>query len=907
MAEPGTDPGLVALPAIAALPDPDPAFEARALFDEGLAEVRRLARALWTDHNTHDPGITTLELLGYALTELAYRHALPIEDLLAAPGAEEAARAARLAAQFHAPREVLPNRPLTALDWRKGFIDLEQVRNAWIEPVTDVALWADLRRRVLQWLPPPHEARARVPLAGLVKVRVEFMDGVSTLARREQVLRAVRETFAAARNLCEDLVEVRPVRAQFFALCAEIELEVDADATEVAAQLLFAAENQLSPPVPTHTLEALRARGRTLAEIFEGPALAHGFIDDADLRAAALPAEIRLSDLMGVLMDVPGLRALRALQLNPIVRADEDDEDALDADAARIVGDAVPVANPWRVPVRAGRLPRLSLAHGRLVLTKRKLPVAGYNLAQLPAAVAARLAALRADERARTERPADTSNPSLPAGRLRQLAAWRSVQLDFPALYGIGAAGLGERADSARRAQALQLQGWLLFFDQLMANQLALLAQARHRLSVAPTDLDDVVRRFSAGSGERHVLAAQLVHSVVGHERLYAPGTTDASLADVIEPPAQANARQQRLLDHLLARLAEDFADYAAVMASAFGNDEDRRIADKCHFLRQAAALARDRAGGHLLHPPSAAGVWNTPNVSGLERRVARLLGIVNANRRNLGLVSHDTYAELDATPGDEFRWRVRHALTNAIVLSSSTRYVTREAARAEMTLAIARAQQPDGYQRKRDARGRHYFNIVDAGGAVIGRRIAYFADAAALEAAITALAAYLRDHYSGEGLYVVEHLLLRPLSPADPVMQICADAGDAECADLDPYSYRMHVVLPAYAGRFRDMGFRAFAEATIRRETPAHILPTVCWIGPEHMARFEAAWRAWLELQAGVSRSGRAAKLAELLAALDQIKNVYPVRQLFDCTGDDTKPPFIVGRTSLGRGPGSD
>jgi uncharacterized protein len=858
--------------------------------------VRHLARERWTDHNLHDPGITMLELLAYALTELAYRHTLPLEDLLAAPEG--------LAPQFHAPRAVLPNRPLTELDWRKLLIDLEDVKNAWIEPVDDVALWADLRRRELQWNPPPHGARERVMLRGLYRVRVEFMDAVTTQARREEVLRAAREALEAARNLCEDFVEIRPVRAQFFALCAEVDLDNDADVTEAAAQLLFSAGQTLAPPVATHTLDEMLARGLTLAEVFDGPALERGFIDDAELLATALPVEIRLSDLIGNLMDVAGVRSLREVVLNPIRRPDEDDEDALDDDAARIRGDAVPVANPWRVPVRAGRLPRLSGAHGRLVFSKRGLPVAGFNIAQMPAAVAARLATLRAEARARIERSASTANPPLPAGRARALAAWRSVQLDFPALYGIGEAGLGERASDERRAQALQLQGWLLFFDQLMADQLALLAQARHRLSVAPADLDDVVRRFREGSAERHVLAAQLVDSVIGHERLYPAGATAALLADLVETPDEANARQQRLLDHLLARVAEDFADYAAAMASAFGHDDDRVIADKCAFLAQVAALVHDRAGGFLQRPPTAAGFWNTPNVSGLERRIARLLGIVNADRRNLGVVSYDTYAEVDDTPGDEFRFRVRHAVTNQIVLSSSTNYLTPEAARAEMILAIEQGQHPSGYQRKRDARGRHYFNIVDAGGEVLARRIEYFRDEAAMEAAIEALMQYLREHYSGEGLYLVEHLLLRPLGAADPRMRLCPDAGDADCADLDPYSYRVHVVLPAYAGRFQDMGFRRFAEDVIRRETPAHILPTVCWIGPEHMARFEAAWRNWLELHAGFARGGRAARLQELLDALDQIKNVYPVRNLYDCTGEEAQPPFVLGKTSLGRGP---
>ena len=52
-----------ALPAILPGPDAEPAFDARALFAQGLAQVRALSRAVWTDHNIHDPGITMLELL----------------------------------------------------------------------------------------------------------------------------------------------------------------------------------------------------------------------------------------------------------------------------------------------------------------------------------------------------------------------------------------------------------------------------------------------------------------------------------------------------------------------------------------------------------------------------------------------------------------------------------------------------------------------------------------------------------------------------------------------------------------------------------------------------------------------------------------------------------------------------
>jgi len=892
------DPTLVPLPAIVPGRDAEPALDARALFDEGLAALRRLSRGLWTDHNVHDPGITMLELLGYALTELGYRHTLPLEDLLAAP--------VGIAQQFHAPREVLPNRPLTEADWRKWLVDLVDVKNAWIEPAEDVQLWADLRLRELGVEPPAHEARAVVPLRGLYRVRIEFMEAVTTQAQRDDVLRSARQAIEAARNLCEDVIELRAVRAQFFALCAEVDLNSAADVTEVAAQLLFSAGELLAPPLLTYSLDEMLARGHTLPEIFSGPPMSRGFIDDAELQATALPAELRLSDLIGVLSDVNGVRSLRELLLNPIRRTDEDDDSALDGDPTRIVGEAETVANSWRVPVRNGRLPRLSLAHGRLVFSKRGLPVAGFNIAQMPAAVATRLAVLREQARVRVERPASTANPSLPSGRARPLAAWRSVQRDFPELYGIGEAGLGDRHPPSRHAQALQLKGWLLFFDQLMADQLALLAQARRRLSVSAADLDDVAARFRAGSTARHVLASQLVDSIVGHGQLYAPGVDAARLSDLAEDAASARRRQRALLDHLLARVAEDFTDYAAAMASAFGRDDDRLIGDASGFMKDVATLVAHRAGGFVQRSPTAAGVWNTGNVSGLERRIGRLLGILNVDRRNLGLASYDTYAELDSSPGDEFRWRVRHAVSGAIVLSSSMNHATPEAARAEMVLAIERAQRPEGYQRRRDRLGRHYFNIIGEGGAVIGRRIQYFDDEAAMEAAIAALLSYLLEHYSGEGLFVVEHLLLRPQQPGDARMRICADPGCDDCTDFDPYSYRIRVVLPAYAGRFQDMGFRRFTEDLIRRETPAHILPTICWVSAEHMRQFEAAWRPWLELAAGVSRTGRAEKLQALLDALDEIKNVYPVRNLFDCTGDDAKPPFLLGKTALGRGPGA-
>ena len=128
------------------------------------------------------------------------------------------------------------------------------------------------------------------------------------------------------------------------------------------------------------------------------------------------------------------------------------------------------------------------------------------------------------------------------------------------------------------------------------------------------------------------------------------------------------------------------------------------------------------------------------------------------------------------------------------------------------------------------------------------------------------------------------------------------ADVAGSLPIALTQLGQRLHLLLPAYAGRFQNQAFRQFVEETIRRELPAHLLPTVCWLAPEDMARFERAWRDWLELHAGHSRSSRRNKLQALIDALVSVKNVYPQRALFDCSGDETQPPFILGKTSLGR-----
>ncbi len=161
-----------------------PALDYAVLRAEGLAHVQRLAKLVWTDHNLHDPGITTLEILAYALTDLAYRASFDARDLLTGPdGRLDPPRLSGLAPGH----EVLTTGPRTIADYRRLLLRIQGVRNAWLDPMNDpqdpqryrrseVPIYADCSAGGLSFAEKGTTGHANHPvrLSGLYNVRVEL-------------------------------------------------------------------------------------------------------------------------------------------------------------------------------------------------------------------------------------------------------------------------------------------------------------------------------------------------------------------------------------------------------------------------------------------------------------------------------------------------------------------------------------------------------------------------------------------------------------------------------------------------------------------------------------------------------------------------------------------------------------
>lgn len=850
---------------ISRTPEQNPGLDQAQLFAEGLEHVRNLSGRLWTDHNTHDPGITILELLCYALTELSYRARYPLPDLLAKPDGN----ADHMAKQLFTAQQVLPNRALTTSDYRKLIIDLPGVKNAWVS-TAPLFYFADTLKRELLAEDPQRAGVRPVKVRGLYVVRIEYMDNADTAAVND----SVRALLNKNRNLCEDFVDVQGVEPEWFSLCAELELTPDADPALVEAKVRSEVERYLTPPVYNYTLaEMLEKRhdgdGRpySVQEIFEGPQLEHGFIATSELEKAELRREIRLSDIISVIMEIEGVLAVRDIVVN-----------ALDADKQPIVP-----TNKWLLEVTKGRQPRLSdpRDHGRIVFYKRNMPVLS-NRNQ----VESHLKSFNDKLRDRLEKAGKEDLP-IPLGRYRDVADYHSFQNHFPVVYGLSDIGLPKNAEPLRRAQALQLKAYLLFYDQIMANFLAQLSSAG--------DL------FSREPARPETYLAQVVDSFRNYEQIYGEGVSDDRLTKLLEEPAAALERRNRFLNHLLARVAEDFHHYVSIIRSTFGGSAQRAIAKKCEFLQHYPEEGGERglAYDHSVAPDD---LWDSGKVSGLERRLARLLDFPNMKRRNLATVSYDAHTELETTPSNERRFRIKDPTSGDILLQGSKLFDTPEAARAKLVQTITAAQRRAAYV-PLAADDRHSFQVVGENGEVLARPTQDFATSAAMETAIDKLIDHLREHYSGEGLYLIENILLRPLAAGDSFLPICVDPDCTDCVDDDPYSYRLHIVLPAYAGRFQNMEFRRFVEETIRLEMPAHLLPKICWVDADDMLEIEKAYREWIPVQADATSDVRKVKLDALATALFKAKNVYPKQKLHDCSGGRDKPPFVLGRTPLGSG----
>ncbi|BCL33736.1 hypothetical protein [Nostoc sp. MS1] len=592
----------------------------------GIKHLQALSGKLWTDYNLHDPGVTILEVLCYAVTDLGYRNNLDIQDLLALkPNSQEN--------NFFTADEILSCNPVTELDIRKRLIDIPGVRNAWLKKVTNYepAIYINSDRSVLQSTPPDNQSPETTPRLhprGLYIVYIDLDVGYRRNACGQlylswsDTLEEVKKVLCQYRNLCEDIQDVIVLGDEEIAICCDIELKNDADAEDVLVEIYTRLEAFISPNLQFYTLQQLLDKGKNIDEIFAGrPTVindesyqSHGFIDTDELLNLTQPTIIYTSDIYQEILKVPGVAAVKHLSITNYINGLPQSQ------------------HPWYLHLTEGYSPVLAMEKSNITLFKGVLPISS-NVNEVKRRYYEQQTAYIKNLRKNYE-----LNLPVPQGSYYDLADHYSIQHDFPLNYGISEDGLPETVSALRKAQARQLKGYLVFFDQLLANYFSQLAHVRDLFSweIDPNHQEEI-RDKNQSSQKRQTYFIQALDFP---DR---PAILDDNYLQFLEEELDTAAyrdRRNRFLDHLLGRFAESFSDYVLLNYQMTQQHSDREqheaeiIQDKANFLKDYPALSRDRFRAFNycnLHE-----VWNTENVSGFKKRVSRLLGIDDVRRRDL-------------------------------------------------------------------------------------------------------------------------------------------------------------------------------------------------------------------------------------------------------------------------------
>lgn len=1001
------------------------------LREQGLAYLQEIAGKIWTDYNVHDPGVTTLEQLCYAITDLGYRANFDIQDLLALDENELSTIDLK---NFFTAREILTCNPVTVNDFRKILIDLDGIKNAWLEKAnhSEVDFYADPPNETLTYDQGLEEDK--IVLNGLYEVLLEFdeseefgdlndntiytdvvvpdgvlegltirvevqfpywdhewstgalgwesleeiksniqcitlsiredIDGYSTtltvdstntisvvvkktsgatqvnkpglatylkglidalfdeisndgstlleiqqakIGAIKEVLINAKTALHAHRNLCEDFVKFSSLKIEEIAICADIDITTDVDVEEVLAQIYFLIGQFLAPRIQFYSIPELLKKGKTIEEIFEGPRLCHGFIDDDELNDSERMKTVHVSDLINIIMDIPGVIAIKDIQIANIPLGD-----------STILSKSV----FWCLELAWEKnfVPRLSYDRSKILFFKKKIPYSA-NKEETEELVEVLLSELK-----QKEEQIPALDLPVPKGKYFDLEGYTSIQEQYPVTYGIGEVGLPPSATAERKAQAKQLKGFLLFFDQILANYCSQLSHVKHLFSMNSsisrtyftqvlTDIPNVptiLKDFNEYANLSKNPSEDDEKEVKAKWETFSADATNAHLKklnEIAEDKELFYERRNEFLDHLMARFSEQFVDYALLMYRIDSKKApEELIEDKLQFLQEYPTISYERGKAfyyfnneeeheeecnNLLYEKS---LWDTTNVTGLEKRLSKLVGIADYKRKSLACPELETQIERLALDG-KFFFKFKDAWNKVLFTSKAFNLETqRETA---ITQFIEKAVDIRSFELIESEDGTFGFKLFQTPTKLIGTGNVFDTEIQRNEQ-LQLLISYIVGNCNHEGMHLLEHILLRPRTEDDRFIktEITEECG---CGLPDLYSFRASLILPYWPDRFRNMAFRNFLEETARLEAPAHVHLKICWINEEQMDLFEAAYQSWL-IALRDNSNELSDRQNELLDVLDQLRNVYPEATLHDCeSGGEGSSPVMLGQTILG------
>ncbi|HIB47326.1 MAG TPA: hypothetical protein EYN07_07935 [Flavobacteriaceae bacterium] len=574
------------------------------IYREGIDILQILSGANWTDYNEHDPGVTVLENISYALTNLSYKADLPMKDILRSAKGDTISSGDNA---FFVPSEILTTAPITTIDYRKLFIDnIRNFKNAFIK------------------------VRRENSLLGLYDIYVEMYryseDAQELQQEKERVQKEVAQLFHAHRNLCEDLYRVTILEPYHLALTLKVTLAENANGEETFAKIYFAINDHLTHEVRFASLADLQQQQVSINSIFEGPMLENGFIQDAELQSkkkAVYPDE-----LMKLASKIEGVISIDYFRLDHVSSSGETIR--LMQPTVHLLPHQFPILkNPDEETILQFKQEDVRFTASNTIINKQLSYMDMLYYGEFKSVSKA------------------VNNVEIPKGTALEIDSYFPIREQFPLVYGIGEHGLEKRLSKKRYAQANQLKAFLLPFDQLMVN---FLAQLNNVYYLYNTD-ENIERTYFTGTIED---MHRLIPLIKKEKEKLSPKILErwseemTALGDSFD--TNSLKRMHQIADMLLARFSETYPTNALekINEITFGAYSDHHAFDKKilqwkrELLKNYQTISYNRSKGvdytkiaETVQKPTSETFLHS-SVPGLVQKVSLLLGIENYKTRPL-------------------------------------------------------------------------------------------------------------------------------------------------------------------------------------------------------------------------------------------------------------------------------
>lgn len=771
---------------------------------QAIEIIEDLSGRNWSDYNTHDPGITILEALCYAITELGYKTSLDIQDILAS--ADNTGK--QHSSEMYSAREILPCNPVTLNDFRKLIIDVKGVKNAWVELSSESEVPVFIKEKQYdeagnQKYELTYNAESSLQLLefrGLYKVYVEFEDNIRFEEQKDNIVSVINQRLQAHRNLCEDFVSITSVEYEYFTISMELKVSEGADIEKINAKVYKLIHDFISPGIKFYTLEQMFLKGYSVEEIFEGPVLKHGFIDARELENSERRKEIHVSDIINMVLDIEGVIAIIDFMLP---------ENA----------DSFADFNEWISEVyKQQRKPRLNATDSKVTFSRsgdrhrseaEKYPDKNKVLA---------LYSFMQNADTGTKLKSYTKDIVLPTITPMGLSRYYPVQQTLPAIYGMNEQIVDDEVDGAaiqkalndlktfeeiqrsdakykpaiaaktlrllaiakdelnkplaeinsdaeikklkkayvlsqmesldkKKRLALQLRGFLMFFEQMLGDYLL--------------DLSNLKNAMSFDAGVSPDFSPEIFNEINDFENLFLNiQAYNNSHSNLVEPGNGYYFKRTKILNHLLARFSEVMYIISDMPDKKYGGGGEI-LNDKTAMLKDYIQVSKYRGRSYDYTQDE---VWDTSNVEGIKKRICRLTGINNYERKFI--TSHNIFVEEKTLQNNIKRYEVvvRDPENAEDILLRSEHYENENEAYETLTWLLENGTNRKFYETEGE-KGKISYAIKRLNQENEYEKIAsaHFDHRGTMETSLDKLQLFFANVSKDENFHVLEHILLRP------------------------------------------------------------------------------------------------------------------------------------------------